>query len=280
MQTPKTILKICMLILLLILPACNLPAQATEVDPVLAAQLTLTAAAALTPSLTPSVTSTASPTASPTVALSSTSALTGTPTFPYVTLSQATNCRTGPSQVYTLLDTFQVGQTIQVIGKHPFDSYWYVRSPNNSNVTCWMWGFYATGGNLGNVPIFTPPPTYTPVPLPTFDVAYVDSGKCLGWWTRINLKNTGTLPLKSMSISLKDTVTNETRNSSSNGFQDVNACVLSTVDPSLEPNESYTIVSPSLNADPTGHLLSATITLCTDVSQGGTCATKVLEFTP
>lgn len=181
---------------------------------------------------------------------------------------------------FTLVDTFLVGQTIEVIGKHPFDNYWYVRSPKNPSINCWLWGFYATGANLGNVPVLTPPPTFTPAPVPSFDASYVNFGSCIGWWTRINLKNTGTLALKSISISIKDTVTNETRNSSMDGFQDVNACILSSITPSLGAGESYTVVSPSLSADPTGHKLSASITLCTENGQGGQCVSKTIEFTP
>lgn len=270
---------------IVVMQACNLPTTQEqtpepEIDPVIAAQLTLTAAAEQNPLVEPSATFTALPTLSPTAELTSTPAFTSTPTFAYVTLSEATNCRVGPSTAYNIVDTFQVGQTIEVTGKHPFDNYWYVRSPNNAAVYCWMWGFYATGGNLNNVPIVTPPPTFTPAPQPEFSASYENSGKCISWWTRINLNNTGPIAFKSMSISITDTVTDETRNDSDNGFQDVNACVLSAVTPSLGPGDSHTIVAPSLSADPTGHEVTVTIKLCTENGQGGTCASKTIEFTP
>jgi hypothetical protein len=83
-----------------------------------------------------------------------------------------------------------------------------------------------------------------------------------------------------MSISIKDTVTNETRNASGDGFQDVNACILSSVISSLDPGSSLTIVAPSLPADPTGHKVAVSTTLCTETGQGGTCISETIEFTP
>ncbi|NWG32917.1 MAG: hypothetical protein HXY42_00625 [Chloroflexi bacterium] len=273
-----------MLALALLLQACNMPRSAADRTPtpdaLLAAQLTITALSGpytATPALP---TFTAPPAFTPTPVFTPTLAFTPTPSFPYVTLSQATNCRVGPAVEFVLVDTFQPGQTIEVVGRHPFDNYWFVRSPNNPNVTCWLWGFYATGANLGNVPVLAPPPTYTPAPQPSFDAAYVNSGKCLSWWTRIFLKNTGALAFKSISIAITDTVTSETRAASLDGFQDVNACILTAVTPTLGPGETYTVVAPSLSADPTGHKVSATVKLCTEIGQGGACTSKTIEFTP
>ena len=268
---------------MVILQACNLPnSAATEepaVDPMVAVGMTLTAVAELNPPTeVPSFTPL--PTLSPTTAFTSTPNFTPTPTFAYVTLSEATNCRVGPGVAYGLVDTFLVGQTIEVVGKHPFDNYWYVRSPNNAAVYCWMWGFYATGANLNNVPILTPPPTFTPSPKPDFSSSYVNSGKCIAWWTRIRLDNTGPVAFESIAITIKDTVTSETVNLTGNGFQDVNACLLSTIIPSLGAGDSLIVVAPSLNADPSGHKVMVSTTLCTENGQGGTCISETIEFTP
>ena len=268
----------------LLLQACNLPGNAPTgeptLDPLVAAQMTITALAGQTTPTESLPTFTALPTLTSAPESTSTPVFTATPSFAYVTLSEATNCRVGPAVSFSLVDTFLTGQTIEVIGKHPFDNYWYVRSPNNPSVYCWLWGFYATGANLGSVPVLTPPPTYTPAPEPSFDASYVDSGKCISWWTRINLKNTGQVTFKSISISITDTVTSETRVSTLDGFQDVNACILSVITPTLGPGEAFTVVSPSLSADPSGHKVSATIKLCTETGLGGLCASKTIEFTP
>jgi hypothetical protein len=297
MKTKKNILPVYILLLALVVQACNLPgAQATETaDPLLAAQMTITALSQNQP-VEPSATLSVGPVFSSTPELTFTPAFTGTPTFAYITLSQATNCRVGADVSFELIDTFQVGQTIQVLGKHPFDNYWYVKSPNNPNVNCWMWGQYATGANLDNVPVLAPPATYTPQPTattsggiiiigtivikPVFTLAYVNSGKCAGWWSRITINNTGAVTAKSIAISIKDTVTNEVRNSSTNGFQDVSGCALSAAKPTLAAGESTTVVAPSFTADPAGHNVSATVTLCTDVNSGGACSSSTIEFVP
>jgi len=288
MKKQKTFLYLSAIVMIII-QACNLPSSApTEeaVDPLAAAQETITALAQTQeaepaiPTDTPQPTFTSLPTLSPTPEFTATSAFTSTPTFAYVTLSEATNCRVGPGTAFLLIDTFLVGQTIEVVGKHPFDNYWYVRSPNNPNVYCWLWGFYATGGNLNNVPVLTPPPSPTPAPSADFKAEYIDSGSCIGWWTRINLTNIGAVPFKSIAITIKDTVTDETRNSSLDGFQGVNSCILSSITSTLNPGEAYIVVGPSLSANPSGHKVNATIQLCSEKALGGTCVSKSIEFTP
>lgn len=283
MQKRKAILYLTVMVML-VLQACNLPSNAaTEeptADPLFAVAQTLTAIAELNPPTEIPPTFTPLPTLSPTAEFTATPNFTATPTFAYVTLSEGTNCRVGPGVAYALIDTFLVGQTIEVVGKHPFDNYWYVRSPNNPSVYCWLWGFYATGANLNNVPVLTPPPSPTPAPDLSFTADYVNYGKCIAWWTRIKLTNTGPIAFKSVSVTIKDTVTNETQNSAKDGFQDVNACALNVADPTLGPGGTQTIVAPSLTADPSGHEINATITLCTEVGQGGSCTSKSIEFTP
>ena len=269
---------------MVVLQACNLPnaasTQEPTVDPMIAVGLTLTSIAELNPPTEALPTFTSLPTLTPTPEFTATPNFTPTPTFAYVTLSEGTNCRIGPGILFDLVDTFLVGQTIEVVGKHPFDNYWYVRSPNNPSVYCWLWGFYATGGNLNNVPVLTPPPSPTTAPELSFTANYVNYGKCLAWWTRISLTNTGPVAFKSIAITVKDTVTNETRNSSMDGFQDVNACALTVADAKLGPGGTHIVVAPSFTADPSGHKVNATITLCTEPGQGGSCVSKSIEFTP
>ena len=281
MKKRKTILYL-IVISMFILQACNLPSNSptnepTE-DPLIAAEMTITALAGqVTPTEAPP-TFTALPTLTPTPEFTPTPASTSTPSFAYVTLSEATNCRIGPGLAYDLVDTFLVGQTIEVVGKHPSDNYWYVHSPNNPNVYCWMWGYYAIGGNLGNVPVLTPPPS--PTPAPTFDASYVSLSSCVGWWARLNLKNTSSTAFKSIVITIKDTVTDVSLSDTNDGFHDIDGCLSSSMVATLEPGASYTVASPAFVADPTGHKVSATIKLCTETGLGGSCVTKAIEFVP
>ena len=286
----RTYTFIVLSIVFVIALACNLPSGAPapqDIDPLAAAQLTVTAAAnqnpaqvagQVTPSFTPLATLTSAPAFTETPAFTPTSAFTPTPSFSYVILSENTNCRTGPGKVYDLVDTFTPGQTIEVIGKNPTNEYWYVRSPNNGTEFCWLWGFYATGGNLGNVGVLTPPST--PTPAPNFEVSYAGLDTCVGWWVELNLKNTGAITFKSMSISVRDTVTDVLLSDFGNGFTDMSGCLASGIVATLDTGQSYTVSSPAFAADPTGHKIKTNIKLCTENNLGGQCIEKNLEFKP
>jgi hypothetical protein len=87
-------------------------------------------------------------------------ALTATPSVPQVSVSSATNCRTGPSIAYDHLWTMQPGQFAEVVGKHTPSGYWIIKYPSGQ---CWLWGQYATVvGNIGALPEYPQPPTPTP----------------------------------------------------------------------------------------------------------------------
>ena len=87
-----------------------------------------------------------------------------------VTVSQNTNCRTGPGVVYDLIGGLLIGEKAEVVGKYSAGNYWIINNPDSSG-TCWLWGQYATvTGNTAGLPEYTPPPTPTPTitPTPTF----------------------------------------------------------------------------------------------------------------
>lgn len=136
-------------IALFILLACNLPAAATEapqqateapVQEISPEDIALTivaqtaqAASQETPSVTPTSSSVT------------------------VTVSTATNCRTGPDTVYPISMVVQPGSTMTVVGKYS-TNYWIITMPVGG--TCWLWGQYATTvGNTSALPeIAAPPP--------------------------------------------------------------------------------------------------------------------------
>jgi len=93
-------------------------------------------------------------------AASSTSASTvapaATPSTPTVTVSSATNCRTGPGANYDLVLTFQPGATAEVVGKYTASNYWIIKTPTGG--TCWLWGAYATvQGDTSSLAEIAPP---------------------------------------------------------------------------------------------------------------------------
>lgn len=263
-------------ILLILALACNLPNQAaTEAEQATLVAQTLTAVA-LSQSPTPSFTP--FPTLTPTFVFTSTPIPTSTPSYPYVTLSQGTNCRTGAGKNFDLVDTFVPGQTIEVLAMDPQGDYWYVRSPNKSSVFCWMWGYYATGGNLFNVAVFTPPPS--PTPAPEYSASFTSVETCVGWSIRLKLVNTGPTTFKSLNYSLMDKDTSETVSDSKNSFDDLSGCIpASTVD-NLEPGITTWIVTKPLTNDPAGHKLTLDIKLCTGESLADFCIQKSLNIKP
>ena len=106
----------------------------------------------------PTETSTSIPSPTATITLTPTSSV------PMVTVSENTNCRTGPGVVYDLIGALAVGEQAVVVGKYTAGNYWIINNPNGSG-TCWLWGQYATvtGDTLG-LPEYAPPPTPTPQP--------------------------------------------------------------------------------------------------------------------
>jgi hypothetical protein len=120
----------------------------------LAAAFTNTALAA-PPTASPTITLTPEPSASPTVTQ------TPTPEGAFASLSENTNCRTGPLAIYDLIATVLSGQQVEISGKNAAGDYWYVTTPNGRD--CWLWGRYASvTGDVSQIPVFTPPPTPTP----------------------------------------------------------------------------------------------------------------------
>lgn len=172
-----------------------------------------------------------------------------------------------------------IGEVTEVYGRNYEGTYWYVRNPDNVNGFCWLWGEYANlSGNLQALPIFTPPPT--PTPVPSFDLSYTGLESCVGWWVEFKLQNTGSVTFKSISMSVLDKATNVTVSGSNNSFTNVDGCTESDSRNVLVAGEKTRVSSPSFTYDPTGHDLRATITLCSEDGVNGTCVTRVIEFKP
>ncbi len=151
MKARRTLIAVSALIVAIL--ACNLPSTqnpaqqpgpaGTDTPAMVVLESSDTPAFTETPSLTPTIT------------------LTPTPSVPEVTVTSATNCRTGPGTQYDLLYTLQPGQKAQVIGKYTPLNYWIINFPGGT--MCWLWGQYAVvNGNVAALQDFQAPPTPTP----------------------------------------------------------------------------------------------------------------------
>lgn len=219
------------------------------------------------------------PTVTPTVTLTPTPIFTATPLVPLISVSVPTNCRVGPGKIYDRTGALLVGEIAEVVGRDPTGNYWYIRNPDVANDFCWLWGEYATlTGNYTALPMMTPPPT--PTPSPSFDISYEGRDTCNGWWADLILENTGTTTFRSISITVKDTVTNTTHSITTDGFTDFDSCSDYISKDTLGPDGIVVMSSPKFDYDPHGNKINATITLCSNKGLNGTCVTNKFTFTP
>lgn len=208
---------------------------------------------------------------------------------PLVSVSQVTNCRSGPGTSYDWLGALNVGQQAEVFGQDPAKTSWYIRNPNNSSGFCWIYGSFATIiGNSSNIPVYTPMPTPTPARTATFTTAPMDfivsfkeMDTCgLQYYARFDLYNNSSVTWQSFQTIVTDTVTAQTVTIQYNDFKQFVNCVNMVTQADLTPGETGEANSFLFIANPLGHLLTASIKLCTMDDLGGSCVTKTLSFTP
>ena len=153
-------LSLLLVLFALLALACNLPSAA----PPTSSPRLMTAMAQTLPLLPLQNTSLSPPTATgiPSL-LSETATLTPTPAGVFLSVSTATNCRTGPGTVYDRLSVLDVRQTAEAVGRYTSSNYWIIQNPDGSG-TCWLWGEYVTvvAGDPRTLPEMTPPPSPTP----------------------------------------------------------------------------------------------------------------------
>jgi hypothetical protein len=203
-----------------------------------------------------------------------------TPETVQVSVSVATNCRSGPGTVYDLLGALQVGQSALVIGKNQSGDTWIVQLPGSPTVTCWLWGQYAAlSGNTANLPVMTPPPT--PTPQPAFEVRYSGWELCLGKYS-VNFKitNTGGITWESDTVRLTDNTVGVTTVVLRNSFPNYVGCNILQEDQNLAPGETGITTSSSFNFPIAGHQMQAVVQVCSLADLAGTCIEKTIDFTP
>lgn len=228
----------------------------------------------------------------PTPTLTVTLDFTATPFISLISVSTPTNCRSGPGKAYEMEGALLVGEFAEVYGRDPTGNYWYVRNPDSGPEYCWVWGKYATlSGPALLLPVFTPPPTptptftpsptLTPTPSPNFKAEYAGLDTCNAtWWVEVKLKNKGSVPFKSVNISVRDKATDVVMVNLADGFTNMDGCLSRAIQDTLGFGDTYLLSAPAFAYDPTGHEIVLVITLCSDTGQKGMCATGKIIFTP
>ena len=204
--------------------------------------------------------------------------VTSTSATALVSVTVATNCRTGPGIVYDRVGGLQAGEVAEVFGRNDASNYWYIRNPSRDGF-CWLWGEYATvTGNFAVLPVFTPQPT--PTPMPDFTASYNGLESCSGWWADLELVNNGGITFESILLTITDEDTDIVASLSSDVFDNINGCSGALTRDSLTPGDIRVVSGPVFTYDPRGHDLRATITLCSRAGQSGTCVSESIRFEP
>jgi hypothetical protein len=260
-------------------PTQDINALGTAVMETMIAGATQTARGIIPVDIVGTPTATFTPVFTPTETVTPSPAFTATSIVPQVSVSVATNCRTGPGKVYERVGALLVGQVAEVVGRNYDGNYWYIRNPSQSGGFCWLWGEYATlTGNFAALPAYTPPPT--PTPMPAFEASYAGLEGCAAWWVDLEVTNTGGIAFESISITIRDTVTDVVESMYADVFEDLDGCSESSAKDTLNVGATRIVSAPAFDYDPSEHKLRATITLCSRDGQNGTCITDTIKFTP
>lgn len=240
------------------------------------------------------------PTDTPTLIPTQVPLSTFTPLIPQISVTVATNCRSGPGKAYPKVGALKSGLFVDVYARDPSGNYWYIRNPDHANDFCWVWDEYAIlTGSIAGVPMFTPPPTatstatatFTQTPTVTatlkpgarFDFGYSGLETCKAkkqWWVEFVVKNTGNFPFRSMSVIVQDVKKNVTLSRTVDGFDSVKGCKPTAHLDKLAIGKSVVISSHAFPFNLSGRDLRAWVVLCLQPSQGGACVQKTVVFTP
>jgi hypothetical protein len=266
-------------------PLETLVAEAIAATAAAQTALVVTITPVLAPTQADLATNTPVPTSSP--SLTPTPTFTLAPDVPMVSVSAASNCRTGPATTYDLLAVLRVGQTAEVVARSNDTYRWIIKLPSDPTRSCWLWAQNATVvGDTSRLPVITPLPSPTPkaspTPLASFSVVYASTILCAGLHEiKFKITNTGNITWESNSVYVKDQVSNEEHTMNYDEFPDVkDGCKLASNDQNLEAGEAGMTTSDGFSESPIGHSFKATIRVCSQNSLVGTCLDKTILFTP
>ncbi|HLA08499.1 MAG TPA: SH3 domain-containing protein [Anaerolineales bacterium] len=137
--------------IILILTACNIPANETSTPPPSQPTLDTPQAGDATPTRIPIETllvlqlTTVTSTSTPGLSIA----------FP---IDQPVNCRSGPGTSYIVIGELKPGRQAEMIGKSPDLAWWYVKNPSDPSTFCWLAAFLVnTEGNVESLPLVNPP---------------------------------------------------------------------------------------------------------------------------
>jgi len=284
------------MVLLIITSACNLPGGtgsgngttqatsvpvSTQVAQMVAGTETAQAGLAMQATASQAALSIDTPQFTFTPSVAPTLTFTFTPTVAIVSVSIATNCRSGPGNQYSILGVLATGQSAQVMGQNTQAGYWIIQWPSTGG-TCWLWNQYATvAGNTSGLPLVSPPPT--PTPAGSFKVAYSSYQTCSsGYGIKLQISNDGGITWESNQVTATDANASATETASYDTFPNYKSsdCSLISSVPNLAPGENGNTSVFGFPGLPTGHQFTATVKVCSQNGLTGVCMEKTIKFTP
>ena len=97
--------------------------------------------------------------------------VTATLSLDIFTITQATNCRSGPGTMYPVLTTIPVGAALNAVGRNEDGSWFYLDQPGK--IPCWAFSRNGTlSGDPTGLPALVAPPTPIPTPPPPPTTTY------------------------------------------------------------------------------------------------------------
>jgi len=264
------------LLLVLILPACNLPVTTATEAPVQSEPPAASATSGLT-AIKTEVVPTETPRATATETLSPKPSATSTLDVPKAEVVRETNCRTGPAGNYDLVATYPVGQLLEVVAKDLGAGYWFVRNPEKPDEQCYLLAQnIRIRGDTSVLPKFTP--LASPTSMPYFKVEFKKFDTCKGKdFAIFVVENTGSVPFRSAYIKITDLKVNRSVEQAINAFDLHVGCTLAKNIAPLNPSEMGYVERPPFDWNPRGHKLKATFMLCTEQNLKKTCVTQTID---
>lgn len=225
--------------------------------------------ATASPSQTPLPSSTPTPVPSPTP----------TPMPAKVSVSLATNCRTGPGRAYPFVFSLEPDQVAQVTARSTIDDYWFIAAPDGGEEQCWIWGEYASlEGDTGGLPVLTPEPS--PTASSGFTMYRHSFSECGSTRVVFTVVNNSGKTFRSARLHVQDlTASNKLHGPrvESHPFSYNPSTCPRDKDNSFPPGAVAYIIIP-IEPSKEGNQAIAHITLCTEDEAVGDCVTKSAYF--
>lgn len=273
---------LCFLLLItLVLSACNLPVNNTA-----ATTPAPTEPSATVEAIAEATTTQTQPAASATVARTATQPVTPDPSdtataeIPVAEVVRQTNCRTGPAGNYDLVAKYAPGQKLNVVARDLGSAYWFVSNPEKPDEQCYLMAQNVkVSGEIAALPKFTP--LASPTSVPDFKVEFKKFDTCKGKdFAIFVVENTGSTPFRSAYIKVTDLKVNKSVEQAINAFDLHVGCTLAKNIAPLNPGETGYVESAPFDWNHSGHKLRATLMLCSEQNLKKVCVDQTIEVKP